>query len=445
MRETVDAAEVHPEEKKSNSYYNAEVQDIVPPARADEIPSPYQVDEAAYAAEVLGYLRQQAAALESLLALNSAKVSKQGQEIAQPQTKDGEDLRPASAIDHVWDRLLEKQPMVVETNVIIMNLEGVDTANHTFSANIVAEFRVRYPGDVHDLDPKIRCANLKESTTEPVFSQYKCKDGSYCFRRQWHGVFVEHLELINFPMDIQDLNIQFVSDWPGNKVHFIESVSRKHDSKVLHKGCEATRDVWEPTTIRQSERVSTIAIIAVEDITEGTGLDTDVSHSMITFTLQVRRHATNYLYNIILPTAVLVCLAFCSFTVPLSEVADRSSITLTLLLSIIAYKLIIKDELPKVNFLTLIDKYILASMTIVAMISFGNAAVGHGVDQITDRHRRKDYECRVVLASAWVLCNLWFIIRIIMRKRAAHYRISEHQRMCHERLEKSSEVDLLVL
>jgi hypothetical protein len=44
-----------------------------------------------------------------------------------------------------------------------------------------------------------------------------------------------------------------------------------------------------------------------------------------------------------------------------------------------------------------------------------------------------------------VLCNLWFIIRIIMRKRAAHYRISEHQRMCHERLEKSSEVDLLVL
>merc|ERR1719247_618543 len=160
-----------------------------------------------------------------------------------------------------------------------------------------------------------------------------------------------------------------------------------------------------PHTFRQSERVSTIAIIAVEDITEGTGPDTDVSHSMITFTLQVRRHATNYLYNIILPTAVLVCLAFCSFTVPLSEVADRSSITLTLLLSIIAYKLIIKDELPKVNFLTLIDVYILASMTVTAMIVFANSAVGYAVEEVTSHTRSRDCDCRLVLGILWVVCN----------------------------------------
>jgi hypothetical protein len=80
--------------------------------------------------------------------------------------------RPASAIDHHWDRQLAKRPMEVECNVIILNLEGVDTANHTFSANIVAEFRVLYPGDVHTWDPKIRCTNLKESTMEPVASQY---------------------------------------------------------------------------------------------------------------------------------------------------------------------------------------------------------------------------------------------------------------------------------
>merc|ERR1719247_1501702 len=136
---------------------------------------------------------------------------------------------------------------------------------------------------------------------------------------------------------------------------------QSHESRVGGGlGCEVTRDVWEPTTILRypcpgSRNVEQrkIAILGLEDITDSA--DQGCSYPKITFTLQVRRHSTNYLYNIIIPTATLVSLAFCSFNVPLNEVADRASITLTLLLSIIAYKLIIKDELPKVNFLTLID------------------------------------------------------------------------------------------
>merc|ERR1711988_678136 len=131
------------------------------------------------------------------------------------------------------------------------------------------------------------------------------------------------------------------------------------------------------------------------------GMHSEALHPTISFTLQVRRHSTNYLYNIIMPTAALTSLAFCSFTVPVNEVADRASITLTILLSIIAYKLIIKDELPKVNFLTLIDVYILASMTVTAMIVFANSAVGYAVEDVTSHTRSRDCECRLVLIIVW--------------------------------------------
>lgn len=348
--------------------------------------------------------------------------------------------RPASAIDHHWDRQLAKRPMEVECNVIILNLEGVDTANHTFSANIVAEFRVLYPGDVHTWDPKIRCTNLKESTMEPVASQYKCPDGSYIFKRQWHGVFVEHLELRNFPMDIQDLALEFVADWPADKVRLTKC--RRVESTMIKD--DVTRDVWQPTMLKVSKRQSKVAIRSVEDETEGSGMNDDVMYPRIAFSMQVRRHASNYMYNIILPTATLVSLAFCSFTVPVNEVADRASITLTLLLSIIAYKLIIKDELPKVNFLTLIDFYILASMAIVAMISFANAVVGNGVEEITDDVRQMDYECRVVLGTAWVLCNLGFTLRILFRQFVARRRVSRFRKECGNNWERSSDVLLLV-
>merc|ERR1712110_385929 len=70
--------------------------------------------------------------------------------------------RPASAVDHRWDEVLSKSPMTIEANVIVLSLEGVDTASHSFSANIVAEFRIWYnSNDLHDFDPKIRCLNLK--------------------------------------------------------------------------------------------------------------------------------------------------------------------------------------------------------------------------------------------------------------------------------------------
>mmetsp|Transcript_4171 Transcript_4171/g.6713 ORF Transcript_4171/g.6713 Transcript_4171/m.6713 type:complete len:471 (-) Transcript_4171:46-1458(-) len=368
--------------------------------------------------------------------------------------------RPPSALLHKWEQRLSKQPMSIEVNVTFLSIEGIDTVGHSFSANIIADFRVWYAGDLHDFDPKIRCSNLKESTMEGQMSQCKSADGSYCFRRQWHGVFLEHLELHDFPMDIQNLSIEFTSEWPADMVKFLRS--RSHESKVTAPACDITRDVWAPTTIKElksargsimtlscckrkkEKSARSVAIRSREDVVEGAGLDDDRLYPMITFTLQFSRLTQYYLWNVIMPTCIMVTLAFTSFTVPLNEVADRASITLTLLLSIIAYKFIIKDELPKVNFMTLIDKYILASMSIVAVLGFANAIVGNGAEEITEDLLSADRLWKWILGIMWTFCNFYFVCNVAWRQYKSQLRLRRFRKQCCAEAASAADVMLLV-
>jgi hypothetical protein len=293
---------------------------------------------------------------------------------------------------------------------------------------------------------------------ETVASQFTCGDGSYCFKKQWHGTFSEHLSLRQFPMDIQKLTFIFASEWPEDKVQFKRCNS--HASTVSGLGFQLIRDVWTPTMLQDSKGCQQVAIRVREDIFEGSGFegsnvsspyatglfpthscqplrgfegsnaDKKTEYPKIEFTFQLRRSAANYLWNIIMPTCTMVTLSFMSFTVPLDEVADRASITLTLLLAIIAYKLIIKDELPKVSFLTLIDKYILASMSIVATIGFVNSALGSNVDQVTESLKSTDKHLKWILGTAWVLCNVYFMLLVLYRLFHARDKVRKFQNEC---------------
>lgn len=61
-------------------------------------------------------------------------------------------------------------------------------------------------------------------------------------------------------------------------------------------------------------------------------------------------------------------LALHSFIVPPNEFADRCAVTLTLLLTSVAFKLVIAEKLPSISYLTLADKYVLGSVGLVIFI-----------------------------------------------------------------------------
>ena len=56
---------------------------------------------------------------------------------------------------------------------------------------------------------------------------------------------------------------------------------------------------------------------------------------------------------------------FYVFTIPPSAAADRASVTFTLILTVVAAKLVLADSLPKISYLTELDRFLLSCFGLI--------------------------------------------------------------------------------
>lgn len=102
-----------------------------------------------------------------------------------------------------------------------------------------------------------------------------------------------------------------------------------------------------------------------------------VVYPRFTFSVVLQRQPMYYLTNIALPMMVLTYLGFLSFAVSFDgsrlDTSDRLSITLTLLLTAVAYKFVVASAIPQVSYLTLLDKYISLCFAFLCLIITENA------------------------------------------------------------------------
>jgi hypothetical protein len=68
-------------------------------------------------------------------------------------------------------------------------------------------------------------------------------------------------------------------------------------------------------------------------------------------------------------------LSMSSFLIPIYELGERSSINLTLLLTVVAFKLLLSDNLPKVSYFTFLDTYVLSAFVFIFTIAVVNTTL----------------------------------------------------------------------
>ena len=90
---------------------------------------------------------------------------------------------------------------------------------------------------------------------------------------------------------------------------------------------------------------------------------------------EVRRDPGFYLSRIVSTLAILMVLSLCTFMVAVKDVGDRLDVTLTLSLTIVAFQMVIGDLIPKVTYMTYLDKCFLTSFIAVAFIALESAAL----------------------------------------------------------------------
>eukprot|EP00959_Pyramimonas_sp_CCMP1952_P178065 3721956-Pyramimonas_sp.AAC.1 len=215
------------------------------------------------------------------------------------------------------------------------------------------------------------------------------------------------MELKSFPLDMQSLHIQIGSSWDCKSALF---------SFNTDLGC-----AMDPNALDSAEWVLHSPRLIAFDmgwstkdlplLSQSTQSITGARYSRAYIALTTSRKPMYYIWNVFLMVFILGTLSFTIFSVDVNEPADRLSNMLTLVLALVAFKLVLSQSLPAISYLTILDVYTFASLSVMFFISVGAAALPNpnlGEDELRDADRTL---CALA-AFLWILVNVMFLSKL---------------------------------
>ncbi|XP_038057953.1 gamma-aminobutyric acid receptor subunit beta-like [Patiria miniata] len=174
------------------------------------------------------------------------------------------------------------------------------------------------------------------------------------------ATFKAGMTLHDFPFDHQELTIKLMSDWPFTDVEFVKDMNIKDSIRL-------------DTFTAGEEWVLSKHVIAQPVLEDKAKTGSHRQYPLYYLTMHVRRKSGFYLWNVGLILMLILLLCFTCFAVSPEEPADRLSVTVTLLLTAVAFKYVVSQSLPTISYLTLLDKYVLCGLILQCLIVSQNA------------------------------------------------------------------------
>jgi hypothetical protein len=104
-----------------------------------------------------------------------------------------------------------------------------------------------------------------------------------------------------------------------------------------------------------------------------------------------------------LPLIIIVGLSWSIFWMTEERVAGRSRITATGVLTIVAYQFVVAEDLPRIAYLTLLDKLMILSFLLLAVTVVQSLVIARYQDDDMPRALRIDRASRWIFPSAYLL------------------------------------------
>lgn len=219
---------------------------------------------------------------------------------------------------------------------------------------IYKEFRL-WPSDlelgVSVFDPAWKIQNASSFTIIKSISLLKDPSSGLVHNFIHLNAIIHHtLDMRSFPFDSQDFSIVLRSEHPKNVMKFCPFQDKRKTK------------VFDPVT---SEWLITGEIEL--DFSESKNDNNQAraasgtAYASMSFKFSAQRKPEWYIINIVLTSFLIVVSSFSVFFVDPSNLAERLSIPCTAWLLLISLKFIISDHLPKISYLTTLDRYLLVS------------------------------------------------------------------------------------
>jgi len=246
----------------------------------------------------------------------------------------------------------------VEVRVLLLDIQGIDSVSQNFTANLTIVLRWRDSSLAHDgpgpismpLDdiwfPNVQILNQQKLVSTLPRAVEIHPDGEVTYRQRVWGSFSQPLDLRLFPFDTQRLQVTLANIGIGAKaVNLIPSPS-SGISKTL------TMPDWEVT--------------GWDFVTSDLSLDDESPRAQgMVFSLDVKRDTSYFIFKVILPLILIVMMSWLVFWIDPSLAASQISVSVTAMLTMIAYRFALAGMMPRLAFLTSLDHFVLASTLVV--------------------------------------------------------------------------------
>lgn len=295
---------------------------------------------------------------------------------------------------------VDGQPTVVHVGVFIVDLDAVNSTDQSFTANVYVEARWRDPSlagneaAVFPLEqvwhPRLQLLNQREAaSTLPEVVEVQ-PDGQVTYRQRIWGAFSQPMNLRQFPFDRQHLDLQIVA--AGYTPDAVRIVALADDSGARSGVAEGLAlPEWslagfeaEPVTVRLAPQHPGMPALRVRMV--------------------VDRHWDYYLFKAILPLCLIVFMSWTVFWIDPTEVEANVSVSVTAVLTVIAYRFAILEALPKVSYLTRMEAFVTVA-TIIVFLSVIQVVYNARLakEGLSLKALRNDKVSRVAFPLAFVL------------------------------------------
>eukprot|EP00040_Diaphanoeca_grandis_P005885 m.34939 g.34939 ORF g.34939 m.34939 type:complete len:419 (-) comp17058_c0_seq4:103-1359(-) len=226
----------------------------------------------------------------------------------------------------------------------------------------------------------------------------------------FEGRVVNNLDLLEFPFDVNTIDVEF---------GFISHWRTKDHSK---SGTSAGARTYDLQEVRSKSEGDVIGIFWDGHIAEWTlhgasvilNEHNDVSgyeHRMVKLQFHVGRNIWYYAVKIMLPLYLLIVNFGSDFVLPVDDLSSRSANTMTGFLASFAFLYFISESLPKVDFLTRIDKIVVWSLITMTLCGV-EAWVCYLIDIVYGRDTALMFNwiSVVVLAAVYIMVNVVLLV-----------------------------------
>jgi len=248
-------------------------------------------------------------------------------------------------------------PTIVNVSVFVIDIREIDGAKQMYSGDVAVrlrwkDLRLASSEKLRSLpltvawNPGIQLVNrIAVQTTLPDMLDVD-SEGNVMYRQRYIGQFSCMMDLREFPFDRQSVPVRFAA--PGFSPSDIKFV-QDQESAIAQT---ITLTDWKIQSWKLSDKPFQL-------------VPGGLTLASFQFEFSAQRRFYYFLVQIIIPMTLIVAMSWIVFWLDPTQPGPRVSISITSMLTVVAYRLLLSSFLPRLPFLTRMDYFVFSSTSLV--------------------------------------------------------------------------------